>query len=728
MAITRRKVLLTGLAVGGGLVVAATLRPDRDVPRAEARLGGDDARMLTTWLRIGHDDSVLVVVPYCEMGQGVHTALPMLAAEELGADFARVSVMHAPAAPEFVSGQVLLTFLEQGTGYTPGTVTRRPLRSVSRRASRLFDVMFTGASTTVRNGWVTFREAGAAARAMLIAEAAARWGVEEDTCDTREGLVHHAASGRSLRFGELVDGAASRRAPSRPPLRDPDSFQFVGRSLPRLDIPDKAAGRAMFGVDVRPAGLKHAALAAAPYPDAQLTGFDAERARALPGVHAVIPLEDAVAVVADSWWEARRAADALDVRFSRPEGAVADTAAAERRIRDALDSGRRSRRLRVGDAPGALAAAARRLDAEYVVPHLAHACMEPMNATAWVREGRCDLWIPTQAPMRARSEAARVAGLRARDVEVHTTLLGGGFGRRAEIDVVTQAVAVAREVPYPVQLLWDRPQDLQRGFYRPLVIARMQGGVDERGMPVAWTQVFNADHQSVDLMPYALPNALAERVRVDDALPWGWWRSVDHSQHAFFTESMIDELAALGGQDPVALRLALLPEGSRLRGVLERVAEACGWGNALPPGRGRGVAISASFGSYIAQVAEVGLDEAGRLRVYRIDCALDCGQIVNPDTVRAQVEGGILFGLSAALREEVTLRDGAVVQRNFDSYPMLGLAESPEIHVHLVASRASPGGVGEPPTPPVAPAVTNALYAASGRRIRRLPLSTAGLV
>ncbi|MCC5861387.1 MAG: xanthine dehydrogenase family protein molybdopterin-binding subunit [Gammaproteobacteria bacterium] len=727
MPVTRRKVLLSGLAVGGGLVVAAALRPSQDVPRAEARLGREDARMLTTWLRIGHDDSVMVVVPYCEMGQGVFTALPMLAAEELGADFSRVSVMHAPAAPEFVSGQVLLTFLEQGSGYTPGNLTRRPLRAVSRRASRLFDVMFTGASTTVRNGWVTFREAGAAARTLLIAEAAARWQVPEEECDSRDGRIWHAASERSLRFGELVDGAAARRAPARPVLRDPAEFRLIGRSLPRLDIPDKTAGRAEFGGDVRPPGLKHAALATAAYPDARLVDFDAQTTREMPGVHAVIPLEDAVAVVADSWWEARRAAQALTVRFRAADGAVADTAAAEQRIRDALDSGRRSRRLRRGDPKAALADAARRLEAEYIVPHLAHACMEPMNATAWVHDGRCELWIPTQAPMRARSEAARVSGVRARDVAVHTTLLGGGFGRRAEIDVVSQAVAIAREVPYPVQLLWDREQDLQRGFYRPLVICRMQGGVDERGMPVAWTQVFNADNQSVDLMPYAVPNALAQRVRVDDALPWGWWRSVDHSQHAFFTESMIDELAALGGQDPVALRRALLPADSRLQGVLERVAEASNWGGSLPSGHGRGVAISACFGSYIAQVAEVSIGPEGRLRVHRIDCALDCGQMVNPDTVRAQVEGGILFGLSAALREEITLRDGAVVQANFDGYPLLGLAESPEIHVHLLTSREPPGGVGEPPTPPVAPAVANALYAASGRRVRRLPFSAVGL-
>lgn len=727
MPVTRRQVLLTGLAAGGGLLVASALRPDQDVPRAAARLTGPDQYMLTPWLRIGRDGRITVIVANCEMGQGVFTALPMLAAEELGAAWQDIEVMHAPAAPEFASGQVLLTFLEQGTGSEPTGLMRRPARATSRRAARMFDVMFTGASTSVRSGWVTFREAGATARALLVAEAAARWQVEEDTCDSRDSRIWHAASGRSLAFAELADGAAARRPPARPVLKDPATFTLVGTSVPRLDIPDKTAGRAEFGVDVRPPGLKFAALRTAPYPQARLLRHDDRAALAMPGVHAVVALDDAVAVVADSWWEARQAADRVGAEFAPPDAMPRDTAEAEARIRTALDGARRSRRLRRGDLEGGLAQGARHLEAEYVVPHLAHACMEPMNCTAWIRGERAELWFPNQAPLRARSEAARVAGLRKRNVEVHTTLLGGGFGRRAETELVTQAVAVAREVPWPVQVLWDRTQDLQLGVFRPLVISRVRGAVDEQGRPVAWAQCFNGGSQAVDLLPYDIPHVLVERVKVPDALPWGHWRAVDHTQHTFFIESMIDELAALGGRDPVALRRELLPADSRLRGVLERVAEGSGWGSPLPPGRGRGVAISAGFGSYAAQVAEVGIDADGQLRVYRVDCALDCGRIVNPDTVRSQVEGGILFGLSAMLHEQVTLADGQVVEANFDSYPLLGLAETPEIRVHLVESTASPGGVGEPPTPPIAPAVTNALYAATGRRIRRLPLSTAGL-
>jgi isoquinoline 1-oxidoreductase beta subunit len=725
--LTRRQVIFTGLAAGGGLLVAAGLRPDQDVARASARIAGPGEHLLTTWLKIAEDDTVTVVVAHCEMGQGVFTALPMLAAEELGADWARVRVEHAPAAPEFVSGQVMLTFLEQVTGYQPAGIADRTLRWGSRRGGRLFDIMFTGASTSVRAGWVTFREAGATARAMLISEAAARWQVAEDSCDTRQGTVIHTASGRSLRFGELATGAAARTPPARPPLKDPSQFTLIGTSVPRLDIPDKVSGRAGFGVDARPPGLKYAALRTAEFPGARLGSFDDATARDMPGVLAILALDDAVAVVADSWWEAHRAAQAIDAEFVLPADVPADSAAAEQRIRDALDTGRRSRQLRRGDAEQALLVSARQLEAEYVVPHLAHACMEPMNCTAWVHDGRCELWFPNQAPLVARTEAARVAGLRKRDVTVHTTLLGGGFGRRAESDLVTQAVGIAKKVPWPVQLMWDRTQDLQLGVFRPMVISRMRGGVDEAGMPSAWLQLFNAGNGGVDLLPYEIPAALAQRVKVPDALPWGYWRSVDHSQHAFFIESMIDELAALGGRDPLEVRRSLLPADSRLHGVLDRVQRESGWGGSLPEGHGMGVALSACFGAYVAQVAEVSVATSGRLIVHRVHCALDCGQIVNPDTVRSQVEGGILFGLSAALGEQVSFTGGRIEQQNLDSYPLLGLADAPQIHVHLIDSTASPGGVGEPPTPPIAPAVLNALYAASGRRIRRLPLSQAGL-
>ena len=726
MPLTRRQVILTGLAAGGGLLVAVGLRPNQDIRRASERIAGVDEHLLTAFLKIGKDDTVTVIVTHCEMGQGVYTALPMLAAEELGADWSKVRVEHAPASPEFVSGQVLLTFLDQVTGYEPGAITRAPMRWGASRTARMFDVMFTGASTSIRSNWVTLREAGAAARALLISEAAARWDVDEGDCDTADGKVVHAASTRSFRFGELAEAAARRKPPGRPTLRDPSRFTLIGTSVPRLDIPDKTNGRARFGVDVRPPGMKHAALRTGGFPGMTLGRYDDQAAMRMPGVLAVVPLADAVAVVAESWWEASQAAQAIDAEFVLPESAPADSEQAEQRIRSALDSAKRSRRLRQGDSEAGLATAARQLEAEYVVPHLAHACMEPMNCTAWLHAGRCELWLPTQAPLRARSEAARVSGLRKRDVDVHTTLVGGGFGRRAEVDLVTQAVGIAKSVPWPVQLTWNRTQDLQLGVFRPMVISRMRGGVDDDGQPVAWTQHYNGSDGGVDLLPYAVPNAQVESTDVDDALPWGHWRSVDHSQHCFFVESMIDELAALGERDPVALRRALLPSDSRLHGVLDRVAEASGWGEPLPPGHGRGVAISACFGAYVAEVAQVSVGEDGRVRVHRVDCALDCGRIVHPDTVRAQVEGGILFGLSAALREQISFHGHEIDQNNLDSYRLLGMPDAPEIHVHLIESQEAPGGVGEPPTPPIAPALTNALYAATGRRIRRLPLSSAG--
>jgi isoquinoline 1-oxidoreductase beta subunit len=648
------------------------------------------------WIRIHADGTVSVVIDHSEMGQGVMTALAMLVAEELEVDLDQVRTEFAPAATDY---------------FNPA-----------------FGEQMTGGSTSVRESWTPLRQAGAAARDMLIAAAAAIWGVRRATCRAERGAVVHAASGRRLGYGEVGAKAAALRPPRSVRLKRPGAFRLIGKPTPGLDVPAKVCGTAVFGADVTLPDMLVAAVLRCPVPGGKPAHFDAAPARGMPGVRDVVAIDSGIAVVADSFCAAVRAREAIRVTWD--EGANAGLSSDEIRrrfVRAAKRAGRVARET--GDVAAALGEAATVVEVVYETPYLAHATLEPMNGTARIGPDGCDIWVPTQAQTEAQLAAARAAGLPPERVRVHTTFLGGGFGRRLEHDYVTEAVQIAKAVGKPVQVQWTRTDDMQHDFYRPANYTVLKGGLDKRGRPCAWRQHIVGPPlalEGVDI-PYAVRNLRESHVEEDPGLPTGPWRSVGASQNAFVVESFIDELAHAADADPYLFRRRLLARALRHRGVLDLAAAKAGWGRPPPAGRHRGIALYFSFGSWVAQVAEVSVSDGGEIRVHRVVAAIDCGIAVNPDGIEAQMEGAVAFGLGAALKGEITFADGQAMQRGFRDYPLLTFAEMPEVEVHIVASAKPPGGVGEPGVPPIAPAVANAVFAATGKRIRRLPIRAADL-
>ena len=720
---TRRAFIGAGSIAGGGLVLGVggiLFAPNRlrylpeDVEEGEGHL--------TTWIKITPDNRVTVLVPHCEMGQGALTGIAMLLAEELDADWSLVDVRQAPAEDVYANGYVVRAFLEESGFAVPGWL-ERALDFGAFKMADFVGMQVTGGSTSTRGtGQFGMRLAGAAAKAMLLEAGAQRLGAPVEELSTRDSRVTHAASGRSATYGELAGLASTLDVPRRPPLKEREEYRLVGTSRERPDIPSKVVGEAQYGIDVVLPDMLHAAILRAPIPGGQLVGVDVGPAREMAGVHDVVLLADAVAVVADGYGQAQQALDALSPRFSDAGVGGVDTQS----IRAAHAAALAERPLD-GEPP----AGARLVEAEYEVPYLHHATMEPMCATVRLADGRCEVWAGTQDPLSTRGVAAEAAGLDDDYVVVHNQQLGGGFGRRlpGTYDYVEQAVEVAKATaPRPVKLVWSREEDMRHGYYRPFVLARLRGALDAQGRPLVWASRFTGSRfgdVGAATPPYAVGDTDIRAVAPPEHLRTGAWRSVASSQHGFFVESFVDELAHAAGQDPFEYRRALLEHEPRHRAVLERVAELSGWGAPAPEGRARGIAIVESFGSIVAQVAEVGLDASGQIRVHRVDAAVDCGLVVNPQQAEAQVQGGIVFGLSAALFHAITVRDGAVEQRNFPDYPMIRLADAPRVRVAFVDSGGPIGGLGEPGVPPVAPAVANALFALTGRRLRTLPLKLA---
>lgn len=727
MKTTRRGFLLgTALLSGGLLVGYAATRPQRHA-LANREHADPGQHYVSTWLRIDRDNTITVLVPHSDMGQGVLTSLAMMAADELDADWDQVTVEQAPATDLFANGVVIKGFAES-MGFAAPAFLERLVDFSTLKVAQILNLQITGGSSSVRfTGEMGMRAAGAAARQMLLQAAAAHWDVPLAELSTAASQVIHSATGRRLDYGELASAAAGYTPSRQPVLKSPEQFTLMGRSLPRRDIPAKVAGTAMYGIDARLPGMLYAAVTTAPVFGSHLLRVDNVAAvMQRRGVQRVIELEDAVAVVADNYWRAAEALRLLQPVFSE----TADDAQSSERIfaayEDALDTGKRRRDVSAGDAGAALAAADTVIAATYRVPYLAHAAMEPMNCTVHFHDGVCDVWSGSQDNLGLRGRVARVAGMAEDDVRVHSVYLGGGFGRRlpGTWNLVDQATQIAQHFDVPVQTLWSRDEDTRQDYYRPAVTSRFRAGFDSSGQLIAWENAYIGKNEPAEAahLSYQIPNQQIDYVDSPTHIPFGAWRSVAHSQHSFFLESFTDELAWSRGQDPLQFRLSLLNGKPRHQRVLQEAARKAGWGTPPPAGRARGIALQESFGSIVAEVAEVSLTADGEVRVERVVCAIDCGRVIHPDTAASQVEGGIIFGLTAALYGQITIDRGKVAESNFHDYPMVRLADSPAIEVILLESDAPVGGLGEPSTPPIAAAVTNALYALTGQRIRDLPL------
>ena len=709
---SRRKFLQAGAAAGGGLMLSLSL----PFGASEARAADTQTFAPNAFIRIGSDGRIVLVMPYVEMGQGTYTSIPMLIAEELEVGLDQVSLEHAPPNPKLYGNPVF------------------------------GGIQATGGSTSIRAAWKPLREAGAVARTMLIAAAAKRWNVDSASCHAQGGEVLHPATGRRATYGELAADAALMPVPENVALKQRQDFTLIGTRAKRLDTPAKVNGTAVFGIDVRPPGVKIATLAQSPVFGGRVKSVDARAAMAVNGVRQVVTLDDAVAVVADHMGAARKGLTALVIEWDEGPHAKLTTDDVAAALEQAtLKPGPVAQNI--GDLEAAMAGAARKVEAIYQAPFLAHAAMEPMNCTVHVRKDGCEVWVGNQVIARAQETAAKTAGLPLDKVTVHNHLIGGGFGRRLEIDGVTRAVQIAMQVEGPVKVVWTREEDVQHDMYRPYWFDRFSAGLDAKGMPVAWSHRFagssvmarwlpaafknGLDPDSLDgatNLAYALPNMRVEYLRVEPpGVPTAFWRSVGPSHNVFVTESFIDELAAAAKQDPVAYRRALLDKAPRAKAVLDLVAEKAGWGQPLPDRVGRGVSVQTAFGTYMAQVAEVEVGKDGAVRVRRVVCALDAGSVVNPDTVEAQVQGAVIFGLTAALYGEITIAKGRVEQANFDTYQMLRINEAPAIEVHIVPSVEAPGGMGEPGTSAIVPAVANAIFAATGKRLRKMPIDVNAL-
>jgi isoquinoline 1-oxidoreductase beta subunit len=711
----RREFIRTGAAMGGGLLVSLYAPLPGGSSSAPAAEEKDFA--LNAFVRIGTDESVTVISAHSEMGQGVYTSLPMLLNEELQANWSKIRVEPAPV----------------------DKVYNHPV----------FGMQMTGGSTTSPAEWERYRKMGATARIMLIEAAATKWGVQASTCRVEDGVVIHAATNQRATYGSLANAAARLTPPANVPLKNPKEFTLVGKPTLRLDTPSKTNGTAQFGLDVIVPGMLTAVVARPPVFGGKVAKLDAREALKVPGVKAVEQVPSGVAVIAERFWPAKLGREKLVIEWDLGPNAGLST---EKMLRDFRETALKPGAIakKTGDPEAALKTAAKTVTAEYDVPYLAHAMMEPLNCVVDLRRDSCEIWTGTQFETVDRANAAHAAALPADRVLIHTTLLGGGFGRRANpnSDFVVEAVHVARAAKAPVKVVWTREDDLRGGWYRPMWHDRFVAGLDANGDPVAWTHTIvgqsimqgtlfesfgikdGIDSASVegaaDLL-YGMPNLQVDLHTPKIGVPVQWWRSVGHSHTGFSVEAFFDEVAHAGGKDPYELRRRLLANQPRMKAVLELAAQKANWGSPLPSGVGRGIATHFSFDSYVAQVVEASVEKGGAVRVHRVVCALDCGLVINPDTVRAQIEGGIIFGLTAALKTEITLKDGRVEQGNFHDYQMLRIFESPEIEVHIVPSGENPTGVGEPGVPPVAPALANAIFAATGKRVRRLPIRASDL-
>ena len=732
----RRLLLKAGVAVGAGLVIGGYIGFGGEKGRSGAQVWDEKADTFTPniWVQIRKDESVLVRVNHSEIGQGTTTALPMILAEELDADLSRVRFEIAPVE----------------------AVYKNPR----------FSVQMTAASTGVMTSFDALRHAGAVARQMLILAAARKWGVEPSECDAASGVIAHRKSGQSMTFGALVEAAAALPTPDKVELKRPDQYRIIGRTPRRLDALAKIKGTAVFGIDVKLPDLLAATVVHPPVFGSWVANIDAEKAMRSPGTRKVTPMDFGVAVVADTMYQAFQAAQALKIVWNEPEGELLSSEGIGSRWAALAGNAKAKEIYERGETEKSLAAAAQRITAVYELPYQAHATPEPMNCTAHVKKNSCDVWAPTQNPDAARETAARISGLKYEDVKVHVPFIGGGFGRRIVVDYVAEAVEISKAMGRPIKLVWSREEDIQHDFYRPASFNSIEAGLDSKGFPIAWKHRIVGPDNMAEMLPllvpsiipygvprmvrnaasslfqrfapsviagkkitegadlpfYAIANLKVEHLQDSPGVPTGFWRSVAFSSNTFVVESFMDEIAAASRMDPFRLRYELLKDHPRLRQVLALAAEKAGWGKGSVHGIWQGMACLDMHDTLLSCVAEVSVDKEKGVKVRRIVTAVDCGTVINPSLVRSQIEGATAFGLTAALKSAVTIKSGRVEQSNLHDFPLLRMDEMPQVEVHIVASTRPPTGIGEMGVPLVAPAVANALFAATGKRIRRLPI------
>jgi isoquinoline 1-oxidoreductase beta subunit len=694
---------LTRRTFVGGLVIAISLPACKQSPKSS---GEKKVIETNAWLRIGTDNSITFLCDKAEMGQGVYTSLPMLIAEELGVGLERIRVEFAPPGEQYINN--------------------------------LIGGQITGGSTSIRDGWEKLRKAGATARHMLVSAAADEWGVDARACKVADGVIL-SPQFKKLTFGEVAEAASKLPVPKDVPLKPAAQFTMIGKAQRRLDTPAKVDGSAVYGIDVKLPGMLYAALAQPPTLGGSVKTFNDEKARAMPGVVAVVLTSSGVAVAADSWWRARKARDALTIEWDAgPNGALNDAKIAQMLRKGAAGPGRVARND--GDAAAAIKSSPKVVRAEYELPLLAHATLEPQNCTADVRADGADIYVPTQVQQIAQAAAAKAAGLDPKLVKIHTTFLGGGFGRRLEVDFIPAAVEVSKSLKKPVKLVWTREDDMTHDAYRPPAFDQATGAFDDKGKLIAWNlhltgpsitaRMFpSVTEKMVDPFaiegaanyPYDVPNVHVDFQQQEIGINVGYWRSVSHSLNCFVAESFMDELAVATKKNSYEFRKALLEKQPRFQKVLDLVVKESRFGYPVK-GHFHGLAIMEGYGTFMAQVAEISVD-GGKVRVHRVYCAADCGQQVNPDTVVAQIESSVIFGLSALMWGEINIQNGRVQQTNFDSYRVARMTDAPRIDSYVIDSSEGPGGIGEPATALVAPAVCNAIYTATGRRLRSLPLS-----
>jgi len=700
---SRRSFLKAGAAASGGLLMAVTLPGTLGQAMAAGTVHTPNA-----WVHIADDNTITILSSHSEMGQGVHTAMPMLVAEELNVEMSQIRVVDAPPGAAYVNA--------------------------------LLGAQITGGSTSVRGGWEKLRIAGAQVREMLISAAAAHWGVDRDLVKANKGMLT-GPKGLKATYGEFAEAASRMPMPEKPPIKDPQNFRIVGKRTKRVDTPAKTNGTAEFGIDVKLPGMVYATVQQCPVIGGKVKSFDAAQAKGMPGVQAVVQISDGVAVVADSWWRAKKAMETVKVQWDEGAGATLSDAGIIDSTRQAAKNGKILEITKPqGDVAAAFKSATQVVEAEYVSPMQSHSPLEPMNFTAHVQGSKVLLIGPTQFQQGAQGAVAGALGVKPEDITLKTTFLGGGFGRRLELDFVVQAAEISKAVGKPVKLLWTREEDMVHDYYRPAGVNQLKAGLDGSGMPVALhfkvasqsvtQRAFGLPKDALDpfmaeaaVTGYNIPNTQHDLIIHDTGMRVGYWRAVSHSMNAFANESFVDELAKAAGQDPYAYRMKMLAGKPRYANVLKLAAEKAGWGKPLPAGRARGIALMEGYDSYLAQVAEVSLNKDGSVKVHKVTVAADVGQMVNPDTVEAQLQSSIVFGMGAVLKHQITMANGRVQETNYNVYEPVRMYESPQIDIVLVKSTEKPGGIGEPGTAVAAPAIANAVAALTGKRVRRLPIT-----